>query len=683
MVASRFELQFEKNPWSCKIIRDGEILLHLSTSYKTSDSGIEKDQYKFNFEDSSLLIQIKGTKVSFKWQGKAIQTQFPLTGYWYGGGELINQPLLWNQIMFPLTEFITCDNGQTGLSTALSPTWLSSLGISLTVTSSFSVGINQPPANYFIWQKWMSIDLIPFNQRPFIDLNGDGDGDGKFSLVGDDLEFDITVEDNILESYRSFVQERGVPQKTPPLELMGAPIWTTWARYKDKIDQDTVLQFASEIIDNGYPYHVLEIDDRWQTHYGDLEFDPERFPAPEEMIQNLHEMGFKVTAWVIPFFHPHSIFGQEGSKAGYFAKYRSGEPCLVKWWQGKGYLLDVTNLDALAWFKDKLDRFKTEMGLDGYKFDAGEGKYAPVDAVFHQALNSGNEYTQRYVKWISENYSFCEVRSAWNNQTSPIFFRLWDLWSTWGYDNGLRSIIPSTLAMSLAGYSFVFPDMIGGNAYFTFPRNPFLNWILQRIVVPTLERKLKSQSEFPEDETLGLADVPPFLEKSTLFGYPTPELMIRWAQANVFLEVMQFSLAPWDFGEECSEICRKCAELHLEFLPTLQKFAREAVKTGEPIIRPVFWLAPSDEQALTCDDQFLVGDEILVAPVLFPKQTTREVYFPPGVWRDHWSGELFSGPSVVENYPAPLNKLPFFIKDEQSTRTNCERENPNLPLIRT
>jgi len=663
MADSRFELQFENNPWECRIIRDGEIILHLSTLYTTSDSESKKDHHKFNFDDSSLLIQIKGTNISFKWQGKDIQTHFPLSGYWYGGGELINQPLLWNQVMFSLTEFITCDNGQTGLSTALSPTWLSSLGISLTVNSPFSVGVNQPPASYLNWQKGMSTDLIPFEQRPFIDLNGDGDG--KFTLVGDNLEFEISVEDNILESYRSYIKEQGGPKKTPPLELMGAPIWTTWARYKDKIDQDTVMQFAQEIKGNGYPYHVLEIDDRWQTHYGDLEFDPDRFSDPKGMIKNLHDMGFKVTVWVIPFFHPNSKFGREGAKAGYFAKDGSGDPYLVKWWQGKGYLLDVTNPDALAWYKNKLDQFMDEMGLDGYKFDAGEGKYAPPEAVFFNELSSSNEYTHLYVKWISENYSFCEVRSGWNNQKSPIFFRLWDLWSTWGYDNGLRSIIPSTLAMSLAGYPFVFPDMIGGNAYFTFPRNRFLNWILQRVVVPILERKVKNQSDSPEDETLGLADVPPFLEKSTLFGYPTPELMIRWAQANVFLEVMQFSLAPWDFGEECNEICRKSAELHLEFLPTLQKFAQRAVETGEPIIRPVFWLAPMDEEALICDDQFLVGDEILVAPVLYAKQNTREVYFPPGIWRDHYSGDLFTGPTTIENYPAPLSKLPFFIKENK------------------
>jgi len=663
MTDPRFKLQFEENPWGCKIIKNGEIVLHLSTQYKASDSESKPGHYKFDFEESSLLIKVKGNKVSFKWQGKNIRTQFPLSGYWYGGGEIINQPLLWNQVMFPLTEFITCDNSPTGLANALSPTWMSSLGICLTVTSPFSVGINQPPANYFKWQRGMSVDLIPFERRPFINMNGDGDG--KFTLEGDDLNFEITIEDNILQSYRSFVQEQGIPKKTPPLELLGAPIWTTWARYKDKIDQDTVLQYAHEIIANKFPYHVLEIDDRWQTHYGDLEFDPDLFADPKKMIEDLHELGFKVTAWIIPFFHPHSKLGQEGVQAGYFAQNGSGDPYRVNWWQGKGYLLDVTNSEALAWFTNKLNRFKEEMGLDGYKFDAGEGKYAPDDAVFYETLSSGNEYTHRYVKWISENYEFCEVRSGWKNQESPIYFRLWDIWSTWGYDNGLRSIIPSTLAMSLAGYPFVFPDMIGGNAYFTFPRNRFLSWILEKIVIPILERKVKSQSDSPEDETLGLADVPPFLEKSTLFGYPTPELMIRWVQVNVFLEVMQFSLAPWDFGEECNEISRICAELHLEFLPTLEKYALQAVKTGEPIIRPVFWLAPTDEEALICDDQFLVGDEILVAPVVYSKQRSRDIYFPPGIWKDYWSGEMYTGPTTAKNYPAPLSKLPFFIKEDQ------------------
>ena len=105
----------------------------------------------------------------------------------------------------------------------------------------------------------------------------------------------------------------GIPTQTPPAELFTKPTWTTWARYKTEVSQEVVMQFADEIIQNGYPYGVLEIDDRWQTHYGDIAFDPERFPNPKEMIAALHEKGFKVTAWVIPFFDPDAAAFAEGA----------------------------------------------------------------------------------------------------------------------------------------------------------------------------------------------------------------------------------------------------------------------------------------------------------------------------------------------------------------------------------
>ncbi len=661
MTTTPYRLAFENDPWEMLVIRNGEVIFHLKTGYALTGSESGSQSKQFHFQDCSLSIREGEGRLVLEWAGKGIVNRIPLTGLWYGGGELIHQPLVLNQVMFPMTEFITDDNGSTGLANLLSPTWLNSQGIVLDVRSDFSIGINQPPEKYLERQRGLSEELIPFNQRPFIDHKDEGDR--QITLAGDDLAYDVLIQKDVLGGFQALSDSLGRPEKTPPLELLGAPIWTTWARYKDRIDQQKVLDFAREIVENDYPFHVLEIDDRWQIRYGDLEFDPTRFPDPRGMIEQLHAKGFMVTAWVIPFFHPHSRTGAEAAEKGYVATTAGGEPYLVKWWQGRGYLLDVTQPRALAWFKNQLDEFLKEFGLDGYKFDAGEGRYAPRDAVFHSPLPSPNHYSHLYVKWISENYSFCEVRSGWRSQASPIFFRLWDLWSVWGYDNGLRSIIPATLALGLAGYPFVFPDMIGGNAYFTFPRNKILNWILQRIVVPILDRKVKKNSEYPEDETLGLADVPGWLEKSTSFGYPTPELMVRWAQANVFLGVMQFSLAPWDFGEECNRLCREAAELHLAYVPTLEKYTRRAVETGEPVIRPVFWLAPEDENALLCGDQFLVGDEILVAPVLYRGQTSREIYFPPGSWRDPETGEVFQGPMIIDDYPAPLSKLPYFLRE--------------------
>ncbi len=113
----------------------------------------------------------------------------------------------------------------------------------------------------------------------------------------------------------------------------------------------------------------------------------------------------------------------------------------------------------MDWFGRNLRRLQERTGLDGFKFDGGEAVYIPKDAVLHKPGDSRNQYSHDYVDWVSRNYSLCEVRTGWQNQTSPILFRLWDLWSTWGADNGLRCDHPchpaafaDRLSLHLPGY---------------------------------------------------------------------------------------------------------------------------------------------------------------------------------------------------------------------------------------
>ncbi|MEJ2448916.1 MAG: glycoside hydrolase family 31 protein, partial [Anaerolineales bacterium] len=294
MANPAYNLIIENQPWSCKILKEGEALLQVLSDYRTRLDQPSENPSRFSFHHGSLTLERHPKKVSFHFQGPGISVRIPLAGHWYGGGALINQPLRWNEIMLPLSDFATDDNGPTGLTTVLTPAWLNSRGLGLRVLTPFQLGFNQPPARLLAWQKGISQDLIPFDQRPFRDRKKVGDG--HITLVGDDLQFEVLIEDDILEVYRSLQKSIGRPRQTPPLELLGAPIWTTWARYKDRIDQSTVLDYASQIRKQGYPYHVLEIDDRWQTSYGDLEFDPERFPDPSAMIEQLHQLNFKVTA---------------------------------------------------------------------------------------------------------------------------------------------------------------------------------------------------------------------------------------------------------------------------------------------------------------------------------------------------------------------------------------------------
>lgn len=530
-----------------------------------------------------------------------------LPGHWYGHGELINQHWPLNKIMLQSAPMHTFDNGPTGLSGKLTPAWYSSNGAMVIADSPVEVGINQPPENYLRFKWIFATDgRGAFDERPFVDSSRLGDG--LFTFKGNALDLKLSFSENAVEAYKKLVEHFGHPSETPPEDLFTKPTWTTWARYKTAINQEVVLQYADDIIQNDYPFNVLEIDDRWQVYYGDLGFDPHRFPNSKQMMDELHAKGFKVTAWVIPFLDPKSQAFADGTKNGWLVHTADGSPYLVEWWQGHGGLLDVTNPSALKWFFERLTSLQIESGLDGFKFDGGEACFLPSDAVTHQKIDP-NEYTHIYVDAVAKHYRLTEVRSGWKNQRAPIFFRQWDKTTSWGLDNGLHSVLTGILALGMAGYPFVLSDMVGGNEY---------------------EEK---------------ADA---------------EMMIRWTQLNALLPAMQFSLPPWEYGEESTELCRRYANLHTEYAPLIMKLAKEATRTGAPIIRPIFWLDASNEDALTCDDEFLLGEDILVAPALFPKMRQRDIIFPPGNWQDHWTKQIFSGPVRIRDYQVPLEILPFF-----------------------
>jgi alpha-glucosidase (family GH31 glycosyl hydrolase) len=604
------QLQVTRDPFSIFFLREGTLLMsmHLA-SEAVLDLHVDTSSVTAVF--SRFTLDLK--QVTDHWvltsssADVSVRIRIDLPGWWYGHGELINQQFPLNRVMLQMAPLHTFDNGPTGLSGILTPAWYSSNGTLILSEHPVAIGINQPPEHYprYGWGFAMQ-NRGPYADRPFTDTNALGDG--SITLQGNTLDIEIYFAQDALGAYEHLVEHYGHPREIPPESLFIKPTWTTWARYKTEINEEVVLKFADEIVQHQYPYNILEIDDRWQIYYGDLGFDRVRFPNPKEMIDQLHKKGFKVTSWVIPFLQPESRAFAEGAKKGWLVRQADHSPYLVGWWQGRGGLLDVTNPSAVEWFMKQLQRLQMETGLDGFKFDAGEACFLPPDAVTHRAIEP-NEYTQTYVEAVARHYRLTEVRSGWKNQRAPIFFRQWDKTTSWGLDNGLHSVLTGILALGLSGYPFILPDMVGGNAY-----------------------------DEPADA----------------------ELMIRWTQLNALLPSMQFSLAPWDYGEECTTICRRYADLHTEFAPRILNIANASTQSGLPIIRPVFWLAPNDERALTCNDEYLLGDEFLVAPVVHPNVRERDIYLPPGTWQNNWTEQTFTGPVVLHDFPAPLDTLPVF-----------------------
>jgi alpha-glucosidase (family GH31 glycosyl hydrolase) len=328
------------------------------------------------------------------------------------------------------------------------------------------------------------------------------------------------------------------------------------------------------------------------------------------MIQTLHDMGFRLMLWVSPFVSPDSAIYRELAQRQLLLRHPSGQPSIHSWWNGQSALLDVTNPDAIAWFRSRLDSLMQEMGVDGFKFDGGDPELCTAVEASNPFPGSLN-YCEAWAK-IGVTYAFNEYRACWKMAGQPLIQRLRDKGHSWGR-GGLADIIPNALAQGLVGYAFHCPDMIGGGEISDF-----------------------QQSGFQWDQ----------------------ELFVRTAQCCALFPVMQFSAAPWRvLDEEHLRSCQAAVHLRQQLAPEILCLAQHAAQTGEPILRHLAYVYPEDGFE-SVKDQFLLGEDILVAPVLEKGVVKRRIAFPPGRWRNE-DGVVIDGPTNCE-VPAPLDCLPWY-----------------------
>lgn len=583
----------------------------------------------------------------------------------YGLGHLMRQPWPLADASLELGPFYPFDNGPSGLCTLAVPTVIGAAGVAVTVSERESrclhLALNASGANIgagkaFAW----GVGVANFDRmvlpRPAAEEKGDGllilqsrrrfdwphvlhpwlvdESEGKGKGAGDGggvlfptLEFTLGFAAGLREATEALVlgeRARGGVRAMPHLRMMQYPIWTTWAKYRDKVTQADVEAFAAEIVARRLPRSVMEVDDRWSVKYGDLEFDAAKFPHPKAMCDKLHAMGFLVTLWIIPFANIDSEAVTAPATRRFFVKTQGGDVGEFNWWQPtRVAALDVTNPEACAWFLGRLKRLQSEYGVDGFKFDAGEPCFLPKQPVTHVPLATPADYTRAWVNGIAGKFPVSEVRAGVpGTESAAPMLRMFDRFSTWGTDNGLASVITALLSASVLGYPFVLPDMIGGNAY--------------------------------DDDQ------------------PTGELMIRWAQATSAMPAMQFSIPAWDYGQEADDLCTAALRWReTVFWPAISFLVRDAADKYLPISRPMWWAddqTETDVDVLNIGDQFMVGTDLVVAPVVVEGARTREkVWLPSGKWRRVvWEGReglvdgvaSVEGPVWLKNIQAPLEEMP-------------------------
>ncbi|KAH1028090.1 myogenesis-regulating glycosidase [Dendroctonus ponderosae] len=408
----------------------------------------------------------------------------------------------------------------------------------------------------------------------------------------------------------------GAPEAHPGDKMIEEPIWTTWAKYKKPINDETVLEFGRTIRSHGYEGGQLEIDDSWETCYGSQQFTEEKFANIQNTVNTLHEDGWRVSLWIHPFVNDDCEENSAiGKRLGYFVHNPQNETNAVWWNSDYGHQIDFTKPAAAQWWSDRVKSIQETIGMDSFKFDAGEVDYVNQPGVYADAESSPNALTHSYIETCVQFGDFIEVRSSFRGQTYGKFIRMLDKDSVWGLENGLASLITTLLQLNMNGYVMVLPDMIGGNGYQV---------------------------------------------------QPTADLIVRWTQANTFMPAMQFSFLPWDYIDDVEYdiegIVKKCADLHTEFAPLIINAMERSISEGYPVNPPIWWVDPTDTVALSIDDEYLLGEEVLVAPVIVEGAVSRDIYLPKGQWRDGNDGEVYEGPTYLRDYYAPIEVLPYFIK---------------------
>ncbi len=281
--------------------------------------------------------------------------------------------------------------------------------------------------------------------------------------------------------------------------------------------------------------------------------------------------------------------------------------------------IDFYNPRAFQWWQDQIER-AVDLGFKGFKLDAGQG--LPSDGILYgnrSGMDVHNSYALEYNKVFYEALKkklgddFLMIpRAGWLGSGAVTNFK-WpgDLSGSFA-NNGLPSSVYSSLSLALSGVPFISTD-IGGFS-----------------------------------------------------DQPAPEkIWIRWAQFGAMLPGMETLHMPWWYSKEAQDHYRYLAWLHTDLIPYWETLANVAHETGTPVCRPLVWNYQDDQQTWFVEDEFTVGDDLLVAPFMNP-EPDREVYLPEGKWFDFWNNdEVFDGRQVVrwfKGWKESQWKFPLYVK---------------------
>jgi alpha-glucosidase len=386
--------------------------------------------------------------------------------------------------------------------------------------------------------------------------------------------------------------------------------------------------------DHHLPISAIHLDIDYMRGFRVFTIDGQRFPSLGQLANDLAQQGIKIVTIIDPTVKvdgDYEIY-REGISKDMFCKLPDGNISRGVSWPGWSVFPDFSKPETRNWWSDKYQSLVSQ-GVAGIWHDMNEpssfaawgDKSLPTSTQHDMDGRGGDHQEAHNLYGLLMNRTGYEAlhnkplgkrpwilsRSGWAGSQRYAWCWTGDIASTWG---ALRQTIPSILGLGLSGHAFSGVD-IGGFS-----------------------------------------------------GDPNEELYLRWFQLASFLPFFRTHSAvgtkprePWVYGEPITSIIRNFLNLRYKLMPYWYTLAWDAAQSGIPPLRPIFWENSSDQHMLDIEDEFMVGDAFLVAPILHPNQSSRHVILPPGTWYSFWEDVSYMDEKSI-TCATPLDRIPCYVK---------------------
>jgi alpha-D-xyloside xylohydrolase len=454
------------------------------------------------------------------------------------------------------------------------------------------------------------------------------------------LDYWITAGNTPAEIEEAYARATGT---VPMMPDYGMGFWQCKLRYQT---QEELLEVAREYKRRGLPISVIVIDFFHWTKQGDWKFDPDYWPDPEAMVQELREMGIELMVSIWPTVDKTSENFAEMARKGYLVRFDRGNSIVMDW-MGNTMFYDATHPGARDHLWKIVKKNYYDKGIKVFWLDEAEPEYSEYEFDNYRyhagpALQTSNIYPVMYAKTFFDGMAaegqkniINLVRCAWaGSQRYGALVWSGDIHSSF---KSLRNQIRAGLNMGLAGIPWWTTDI--GGFHSGDIRDPefqecIIRWFQYGAFCPVFRLHGDREPHTPPLGTTGGGS----------FGS---------GAAN---EV-------WSYGEKAYEIFKKYLFLRERLRPYITEVMKAAHEKGTPPMRPLFFDFPQDNQAWEVDDEYMFGPDILVAPILYEGIRCRKVYLPAGAdWKNTIDGQRHNGGQWIE-CDAPIESIPVFLRN--------------------